>query len=600
MNELPVPSPDLFVSPLPDGQPLLAVILDAEEEFDWSKPVSAANVSVTSMRHQGAVQRIHEDHGFSPIYVVDYPVASQPGGFSELGEWVHSGVCEVGAQLHTWVNPPFAEKISVQTTYQLNLPSSLEFEKLRVLTETIEKNIGIRPLVHRAGRYGVGASTTECIKRLGYLVDSSVKPGSNYRAEGGPDFRAFTATPFWLDGETRSILEIPVTASIVGAMTRFMRQKNWGDLGNPFVSRVIQSGLARLRMAEQIRLTPEGMQINEAKRLVRALVAAGNRVFTLTYHTPSLMPGSTPYVRNARELESFKDWIREFYQFFLGEIGGRPSTCMEIYRIALSQVRESPTSAPVEIKKPPHHRKSDLRTLKRASAALFRSRNVRDWPVWLGNLHGIKIPRNTIARAKSLPSGGTNVNIILELLDNTRDLSGDIAECGVHAGATLATIALWCQHANSKKHIFGFDSFEALDAAAETGLPCDGFDSARRRVGGSGDVTLRSVHEKIRLLGQQDRVRFVKGNFVATLPAYSKLTFSFVHLDVNVYQSYKECLDFFYPRTAPGGVILLNEYNDPLWPECNKAVDEFLADKPEILELMVRDNCEKYFFKTVR
>jgi hypothetical protein len=46
---------------------------------------------------------------------------------------------------------------------------------------------------------------------------------------------------------------------------------------------------------------------------------------------------------------------------------------------------------------------------------------------------------------------------------------------------------------------------------------------------------------------------------------------------------------------APGGVILFDEYNDPPWPGCNRAVDEFLADKPEKLELINMNNYQKYF-----
>jgi hypothetical protein len=48
---------------------------------------------------------------------------------------------------------------------------------------------------------------------------------------------------------------------------------------------------------------------------------------------------------------------------------------------------------------------------------------------------------------------------------------------------------------------------------------------------------------------------------------------------------------------SPGGVVLLDEYNDPPWPGCNKAVDEFLCGKPERLEMIERDNHQKWFFR---
>ncbi len=64
---------------------------------------------------------------------------------------------------------------------------------------------------------------------------------------------------------------------------------------------------------------------------------------------------------------------------------------------------------------------------------------------------------------------------------------------------------------------------------------------------------------------------------------------------MNLYSSYKQCMEFFYPRMVNGGVILLDEYNDPPWPGCNQALDEFLADKPEKLQEAVSENYIKYY-----
>ena len=80
--------------------------------------------------------------------------------------------------------------------------------------------------------------------------------------------------------------------------------------------------MARLGLMERIKLTPEGMAIEEAKRLVRYMKAEGHRVFVLTYHSPSLEPGNTPYVRSQEDLSNFLRWLDEFYDFFTSEMGG--------------------------------------------------------------------------------------------------------------------------------------------------------------------------------------------------------------------------------------------------------------------------------------
>ena len=45
------------------------------------------------------------------------------------------------------------------------------------------------------------------------------------------------------------------------------------------------------------------------------------------------------------------------------------------------------------------------------------------------------------------------------------------------------------------------------------------------------------------------------------------------------------------------GAILLDEYDDPTWPGCKKAVDEFLADKEENCIQIQEDNQIKYYIQ---
>src|SRR5579863_3484068 len=127
-----------LVSAPPIGAPRLLVVVDTEEEFDWSRPLSRAETRVDHIRHQDRTQRIFERYGIVPTYVVDYPVASQESGFRPLREWRRDGKCRIGAHLHPWVNPPFEEELSPHNSYPGNLSPALEKAKLARLTETIE------------------------------------------------------------------------------------------------------------------------------------------------------------------------------------------------------------------------------------------------------------------------------------------------------------------------------------------------------------------------------------------------------------------------------------------------------------------------------
>src|SRR5690242_16087063 len=114
--------------------PSLAVVVDTEEEFDWSKPHSRVETGVDHIKHLTRAQGIFERYGVHPTYVVDFPVASQEAGYRPLREWLDDGRCEIGAHLHPWVNPPFEEEVSTRNSYPGNLPPSLEKAKLARLT----------------------------------------------------------------------------------------------------------------------------------------------------------------------------------------------------------------------------------------------------------------------------------------------------------------------------------------------------------------------------------------------------------------------------------------------------------------------------------
>ena len=302
--------------------PMLVTTIDAEEDFDWHGPFVRTSARVTSMRSQHKAHRVFERHGVIPVYLADFPVATRDEGRAPLRELLASKQCEVGAQLHPWVNPPFTEVISGRNSYPGNLPMVLEYDKIGALTGALEDAFGTAPQIYRAGRSGFGPNTAAILRHFGYVVDSSVMPHWNYSAQGGPDFRAFPAEPSWI-GPDRGLLEMPVSVGLVGRAAGLGPAAASALINKISESLGITAVAARLGLLERIRLTPEGIAIEEAKRLVRQMLANGQRVFVLTYHSPSLEPGGTPYVRTADDLTRFLAWLEEFYEFFTQEIGGK-------------------------------------------------------------------------------------------------------------------------------------------------------------------------------------------------------------------------------------------------------------------------------------
>ena len=104
----------------------IAVVVDTEEEYDWNAPFNRDSIGVGHMRQIGRVQAICERWGIRPVYVIDYPIASQAPGIEALRPLLQSGTALVGAHLHPWVSPPHEEEVNERNSFPGNLPPALE------------------------------------------------------------------------------------------------------------------------------------------------------------------------------------------------------------------------------------------------------------------------------------------------------------------------------------------------------------------------------------------------------------------------------------------------------------------------------------------
>ena len=163
---------------------------------------------------------------------------------------------------------------------------------------------------------------------------------------------------------------------------------------------------------------------------------------------------------------------------------------------------------------------------------------------------------------------------ILSAVEATARIPGDLAELGVASGASARLIA---KHAGERTlHLF--DTFEGLPAP-ETG------DSAKFAAG-----DFRNHLEDVRKYLAGLNCRFYKGLFPATAAPVANLQFSFVHLDVDLYESTRAGLEFFYPRMSRGGIIISHDYLSA--DGVDRAVAEFFADKPEpVIEMVGGYQC---------
>lgn len=300
------------------------VTVDTEEEFDWTKPIARDGHTLHSVARLARFQEFCEAKGVCPIYLVDYPIITSPTAVEILRNAVAAGKAEVGVQLHPWVSPPFDEEVSQFNSFAGNLPTELERAKFRNLRDAIENAIGKAPLMYRAGRYGVGPNTADILSNGGIAVDTSVRATFDYSTGGGPNFRDFPITPYWID-RTKGLMELPLTTVYWGLLRQF---------GTALYARMwrvprLRGALARIGMLERIPLTPEGVTIEEALRGIDIAIDMQLPVLVFSFHSPSLAPGFTPYVRNEDDLDALYDWFRQAFAY-LERRGVRPTKVSEL------------------------------------------------------------------------------------------------------------------------------------------------------------------------------------------------------------------------------------------------------------------------------
>ncbi len=297
------PASDAHIAWPDDFGPRFAVFVDTEEEFDWTQPLARENRATTAMAALPELHALFADHGVPATYMIDHPIAVCAMSVDVLHRVMGDGRSAIGAQLHPWVNPPFDEAVTPHNSFVGNLPRALEAAKIAVLTDTIAAAFGRRPTMFRAGRYGIGPNSLELLAAAGYRVDSSMRSGYSYADQGGPDFTQIDNAAFRTGAG--DLVELPLTTVFTGAV-RAGGAGLYDALGQVPMARGIAS---RLGLLNRVALTPEEMPLDEALEAIRVAVGEGGlQLLLFSYHSPSAVPGKTPYVRDAEDLRLFRQW----------------------------------------------------------------------------------------------------------------------------------------------------------------------------------------------------------------------------------------------------------------------------------------------------
>jgi hypothetical protein len=307
--------------PLEAGEIPLIVSIDTEED-NWVP--TRDDVRVENARELPRLQAFFDRLHVRPTYFVANSIAADPTGSRITGELFEMEGVEIGAHLHPWNTPPLDEDFVPRHTMLWNLPADLQRKKLEHLTATLQRCLGgWQPHSFRAGRWGMGAESIAVLLACGYTIDSSVTPHTSWEDHSdGPSHIGAPIEVYRLDPDadlvtpvsTGEIIEVPPSFGFNRSPMRLWARIHQGfssTLGRALSLDRIAGSTGFLRW---ITLSPETDTVDDMLALTKALLASGARHLHMYFHSPSLCPGMTPFVRTTGDLDRFYAAIEEYLE----------------------------------------------------------------------------------------------------------------------------------------------------------------------------------------------------------------------------------------------------------------------------------------------
>jgi hypothetical protein len=197
-----------------------------------------------------------------------------------------------------------------------------------------------------------------------------------------------------------------------------------------------------------------------------------------------------------------------------------------------------------------------------------------------------------------------------ELIPETVDVPGHIAEFGVAQGNSLVTSGLILKNLASDKNVLGFDTFSGFpnysneDVIENFNFLADRkcitqthFDKVQKNLnyirargsnlgvneisnsGNFSNTSITLVKNKIEFFDLNDKIKVFSGDFTNNLASkIQDLTFSLILIDSDLYESYAKILPIVWCKLNPGGYIYLDEYYSLKFPGPRIAVDKFVKE----------------------
>ncbi len=191
----------------------------------------------------------------------------------------------------------------------------------------------------------------------------------------------------------------------------------------------------------------------------------------------------------------------------------------------------------------------------------------------------------------------TSCERIAAVIDSVRhivnsQIPGAFVECGVWRGGSMMAAALTLMETNEIRDIYLFDTYAGMTAPTEHDVDFEGIQADGRFEKLAVDdhvdwcyASLEDVKDNLLSTGYPaDRLHFIKGDVVQTLPRQEMGDIALLRLDTDFYESTRAELNHLYPLVVDRGVVIIDDYGH--WRGSQKAVDDYFgANRPLLCRL---------------
>jgi hypothetical protein len=165
-------------------------------------------------------------------------------------------------------------------------------------------------------------------------------------------------------------------------------------------------------------------------------------------------------------------------------------------------------------------------------------------------------------------------------------IEGAVVECGVwRGGSIMAAARTLIEAGDDKRDLYLFDTFEGMSPPTEKDVMFDGTKADTLLVPGQRKedmdnywcyAGMESVRKNMLSTGYPEaKIHMIPGKVEDTLPQQAPERIALLRLDTDWYESTRHELVHLYPRLAPHGVLIIDDYGH--WEGARRAVDEYFA-----------------------